>query len=156
MPKHFTGTHAHKMDVKGRVSLPTEFRRVLETVDSANSVHIVPQFEHDRCHVVFSEPGFDRMVARHNERAYDDPEEAELAEIALVSEAQHVQVDDMGRLVIAKPLRDTIGLDKEVVFVGRASNFEIWAPEAWATHKASLAEVRRTKRLHFDRRGLHD
>lgn len=144
------------MDVKGRVSLPTEFRRVLETVESPNSVHIVPQFEDERCHVVFSEPGFDRMVERHNERDYDDPDDAELAEMQLISEAQHVQVDDMGRLVISKALRDAIGLEKKVVFVGRASNFEIWEPEIWAAHKATLATAKREKRVRFDRRGLHE
>ena len=32
MLKHFTGTHDHRMDDKGRVSLPSEFRRVIEAM----------------------------------------------------------------------------------------------------------------------------
>lgn len=155
MLKHFTGTHDHKIDDKGRVSLPSEFRRVLEAVDSKDAVYIVPQLEDPRAHVVFTTEGYSQLIDRHNSREYPNLRAQKRMETKLITRATQVQVDDIGRIVIARPLREAIELAKLVRFVGNASSFEIWRPEDREDFEADLAEDEIDDPIFIDRRGLH-
>lgn len=155
MLKHFTGTHDHKMDVKGRVSLPTEFRRVLDAVGSQGGLYIVPQLDDPRAHVVFTIDAYSALIDRHNTREYASLKAQQRMELKLVTRAVQIQVDDMGRIVIAKPLREMLGLSQQVRFVGVASSFEIWDPEARDDFEADLEVDEGGDDLHIDRRGLH-
>ena len=69
--------------------------------------------------------------------------------------ATQIQVDDIGRIVIARPLRELIALGKIVRFVGNASSFEIWSPEDREDFEADLAEDDAEDPIFIDRRGLH-
>jgi MraZ protein len=153
--KHFTGTHDHKMDDKGRVSLPTEFRRVLDAVGSSGALYVVPQLDDARALVFFTTEAYSTLVDRHNERKYDSIRDQHVMELKLITRASQIQVDDNSRIVIAKPLRDLIGLEKEVRFVGLASSFEIWRPDARNAFEAELMAAESDEPLHIDRRGLH-
>lgn len=156
MLKHFTGTHDHKVDDKGRVSLPSEFRRVLDAVGSSGALYIVPQLDDPRAHVVFTTEAYSNLIERHNNREYPSFAAQQRMELKLVTRASQIQVDDVGRIVIAKPLREKIGLAKNVRFVGVASSFEIWEPDARDEFEADLlAELDADENPHIDRRGLH-
>ena len=155
MLKHFTGTHDHKMDDKGRVSLPTEFRRVLTAVGSSGGLYIVPQLDDPRAHVVFTIEAYSNLIERHNTREYESFAQQQLMELKLVTRASQIQVDDAGRIVVNKELRDAIDLEKEVRFVGVASSFEIWRPDARDAFEAELLAAEAERPIHIDRRGLH-
>ena len=105
MLKHFTGTHDHKIDDKGRVSLPSEFRRVLDAVGSKDALYIVPQLDDPRAHVVFTTEAYSNLIERHNTREYASFAAQQRMELKLVTRASQIQVDDVGRIVIAKALR---------------------------------------------------
>lgn len=154
MLKHFTGTHEHKIDGKGRVSLPTEFRRVLDAVGSTGALYIVPQLYDDRALVVFTIEAYDRLVERHANTDYADPIAQQNMEITLMAEARQVQVDDAGRITLHQDLREMIGLEAEVCFAGAPSSFEIWQP---GERRAFMAETRAASggaKPFIDRRGL--
>ncbi|MGD1923658.1 MAG: division/cell wall cluster transcriptional repressor MraZ [Paracoccaceae bacterium] len=156
MLKHFTGTHDHKVDDKGRVSLPTEFRRVLDAVGSSGALYIVPQLDSQKSHVVFTTEAYSNLIERHNARDYPSYGAQQRMELKLVTRASQIQVDDNGRIVIAKPLREMIGLTKNIRFVGVASSFEIWQPEARDDFEAALlSELDEGEDPFIDRRGLH-
>ena len=156
MLKHFTGTHDHKLDDKGRVSLPSEFRRVLDAVGSSGALYIVPQLDDLRAHVVFTTEAYSNLIERHNTRDYPSFAAQQRMELKLVTRASQVQVDDVGRIVIAKPLRELISLVKNLRFVGVASSFEIWEPSARDAFEAELLNsIDDGEELHIDRRGLH-
>lgn len=155
MLKHFTGTHDHKIDDKGRVSLPSEFRRVLDAVGSKDAVYIVPQLDDPRAHVVFTTEAYSQLIDRHNTREYPTLRAQQRMETKLITRATQVQVDDIGRIVIARPLREAIELDKIVRFVGNASSFEIWRPDDRDAFEADLAADDDDDPVFIDRRGLH-
>lgn len=155
MLKHFTGTHDHKIDDKGRVSLPSEFRRVLDAVGSREALYIVPQLDDPRAHVVFSIDAYSKLVDRHNEREYPSQRAQQRMEMKLITRAKQVQVDDIGRIVLPRELREMIDLGKMVRFVGNASSFEIWRPEDREAFEADLAEDDADDPIWIDRRGLH-
>ena len=155
MLKHFTGTHDHKIDDKGRVSLPSEFRRVLDAVGSKEALYIVPQLDDPRAHVVFTTEAYSQLIDRHNARDYPSLRAQQRMETKLITRATQVQVDDIGRIVIARPLRQAIDLGKVVRFVGNASSFEIWRPEDRDMFEADLAGDDDDDPIFIDRRGLH-
>lgn len=154
MLKHFTGTHDHKIDDKGRVSLPSEFRRVLDAVGSKDALYIVPQLDDPRAHVVFTTEAYSKLIDRHAAREYPSHRIQQLMESKLISRATQVQVDDIGRIVISRKLREAIELGKVVRFVGNASSFEIWRPEDREDFEAELARDGDDP-IFIDRRGLH-
>ena len=153
MLKHFTGTHDHKLDGKGRVSLPTAFRRVLTDLDCPDHVVICPQLDHENAHVCFSMLSYENMLDRHNQTEYDSFEQQLAQEIRLISRAIHVPVDDAGRIVLNQQLREQIRLDKELRFVGASSTFELWRPDVREAVETSALAGAQPFRL--DRRGLH-
>ena len=77
-------------------------------------------------------------------------------ELKLVTRATQIQVDDAGRIVLSRALREKIDLGKQVRFVGLASSFEIWEPGARDVFEADLlADLDEGEDPHIDRRGLH-
>ena len=155
MLKHFTGTHDHRLDDKGRVSLPTEFRRVIDAVGSSGALYVVPQLDDPRALVFFTTEAYGALIERHNARDYPTLAAQQRMELKLVTRASQIQVDDAGRIVISKPLRDLISLEKEARFVGLASSFEIWRPDARDAFEAELMAAEADEPVHIDRRGLH-
>lgn len=143
------------MDDKGRVSLPTEFRRVLDTVGSSGALYLVPQLDDRRHLVFFTTEAYSALIERHNDRAYSSLRDQQLMELKLVTRASQIQVDDAGRIVVSRAMRDLIGLDREVRFVGVASSFEIWRPDARDAFESDLLEGEAEAPVHIDRRGLH-
>ncbi|MFK7943896.1 MAG: division/cell wall cluster transcriptional repressor MraZ [Paracoccaceae bacterium] len=143
------------MDDRGRVSLPTEFRRVLDGVGSTGALYIVPRLEDPRAHVVLTTEAYTNLIARHNEREYPSRKAQKRMEIKIMHKVAQVQVDDMGRIVLAKELRAEIGLEKDVRFVGADARFEIWRPDAQAEAEAELLDAEGDEDEFLDLRGLH-
>ena len=136
----FTGTHDHKMDDKGRVSLPTEFRRVLDSVGSSGALFIIPWFDSRDSHVVFDTDAYNALIQRHNKADYPDIKTRKRAELKLMKRVVQVQVDPNGRIVLNKDLREMIGLDREIKLVGIGDRFEIWNPDAHDRLEAALLD----------------
>lgn len=153
MVKYFTGNYTHRVDAKGRVSLPATYRKVLEAYGSDHVV-IIPQCDRPEAHAGLSQRGYEKLIEQF-EAADLSPEDEEEESVRLIASARHLPVDDVGRVVLPRELREMIGVEDEVTFVGRASSFEIWKPETWARHHDSVRGGRaggpsrvRLRRLH--------
>jgi MraZ protein len=48
--------------------------------------------------------------------------------------AEHVDLDAQGRLVVPRRLRDKVRLGRDVAVIGVADRLEIWAEEEWARY----------------------
>lgn len=154
MVRQFTGTHDHKLDDKGRVALPNDFRKVLTSRASSGELVIVPKLHDPRAHVVFTAEGYGTLIERHNNDSYGgDRQTQRLMSIKLIKRAAHVQVDDNGRVLLPKALREDIGLVKDVRFVGDGAVFEIWEPTACDAFEAEI-EAAADSDVFIDYRGV--
>lgn len=136
MLKFFTGSSTHKVDAKGRVSLPADYRKVLEALESSHIV-VLPQMYHPDAHVVLSMAGYEKVIEQFE--ALDlGHEDTEALSLRIVADARQIPVDEAGRIVLSKDLREQIGLEGEARFVGGGSSFQIWAPERRDAHDAAL------------------
>jgi MraZ protein len=125
------------VDAKGRVSLPSDFRKVLENIGSSHVV-ILPQMKHPDYHVVLSQTGYDKVIEQFEEEERD-PDEIEAMAQVIQTNARQIPFDDVGRMVLSRDLREMIGLVDEVRFVGRGSTFQIWEPGKHTAYGCALA-----------------
>ncbi len=119
----FLGSHTNKIDAKGRIATPADFRKALD-LDAFNGFFCIPSLTGP-----FIDCGGLDLLARMKTRIdgmdpYDPDREA--MEIALMGRARKLPFDKDGRTILPKPLIDHAGLDGEACFVGRGDFFQIW------------------------------
>ena len=118
----FMGTYGHSIDAKGRVIVPAKFREVLG--DS-----FVVTLGLDGCLFVYPEEEWEDFVKQLKE--LPGSKEARKLQRYFMAGAAPCDVDKQGRVLIPSSLREKVGLDKDVVFVGVMSKIEIWSKERW-------------------------
>ena len=118
----FMGTYGHSIDAKGRVIVPAKFREVLG--DS-----FVVTLGLDGCLFVYPEEEWEDFVKQLKE--LPGSKEARKLQRYFMAGAAPCDVDKQGRVLIPSSLREKVGLDKDVVFVGVMSKIEIWSKGRW-------------------------
>ncbi len=118
----FMGTYGHSIDAKGRVIVPAKFREILG--DS-----FVVTLGLDGCLFVYPEEEWEDFVKQLKE--LPGSKEARKLQRYFMAGAAPCDVDKQGRVLIPSSLREKVGLDKDVVFVGVMSKIEIWSKERW-------------------------
>ena len=124
----FLGTHAPRLDDKGRLVLPAKFRDAL-------APGVVLTKGQERSIVVWPAAEFALYADRLNEASRSDAKVRAYLRV-LFSGAFDEQPDKQGRIGIPAALREYAGLDRDVVVVGNNSTVEIWDAAAWTTYLA--------------------
>ncbi len=138
----FLGSHTNKIDKKGRIATPAEFRKALDT-DSFNGFVCVPSLTgpYLDCGGLDLLVRFQAMID-----ALDpyDPDRDDL-EIAIMGRARKLSFDGDGRAILPQILRDHAGVEDEASFVGRGSYFQIWKASD-VKERFAQAQVRASER----------
>ena len=126
----FRGVFSHAVDEKGRISLPSEFRRVLGS-DDKNTI-VVTNFISDgaRCLDGFSLSAWRRFERKLAERSRFNPQVRKV-ENFYVARASLCELDGSGRILIPAYLRSYAGLEKEVTFTSSSHGFRLWDRRVW-------------------------
>jgi len=141
----FLGTHINKVDKKGRVSVPSQFRLAL--ADQAfQGIILYPSLAHDGvaegCGMSFLE---DLANASATQLDVFSDEQDDLATIIYGSSVQ-LPFDGDGRVVLPESIISHIGITEQVAFVGKAKRFQLWLPEAHVANEAEAKARLRVKR----------
>ncbi len=132
------GEHHYQMDPKGRISLPGKFREAFE-----EGAYLT--LGQDGCLYVFPRPEWDREKGRVEARTIASPDNRAYARM-FFGNAERVDLDVQGRLVIPRKLRETVGLGRDVAVIGVSDRLEVWAEDAWErftrAHETSYASGR--------------
>lgn len=136
MLRFFTGSSTHKVDAKGRVSLPADYRKVLEALGSTHIV-VLPRMYQSDAHVVLSQAGYEKVIEQFEAMDLSHAD-TEALSLRIVADARQIPVDEAGRIVLSKDLREQIGIEDEARFVGGGSSFQIWQPGRRDAHDAAL------------------
>ncbi|MGF1554131.1 MAG: division/cell wall cluster transcriptional repressor MraZ [Paracoccaceae bacterium] len=121
---------------------------------TADMVYLLPsEATRPGARVVMSASVYEAWIARAeqtlDDEAYEDFEEK------YVGRAATLDVDDAGRFVLSPAVREAMGLQGEVVFVGRNQHFELRHPEEH-DHRAATADTRADAAAgRVPKRGLH-
>lgn len=121
----FRGEYQHKLDAKGRVAIPARFKSVMDAlgedflilsvsrVDNLLNAYTLEAWEavEDRFLAVEETDEMDRRIQRNANRIYECP------------------IDSQGRILIPPQAREKVGIEKDVVMIGRTTFFEILSKE---------------------------
>ena len=129
----FLGQYTHSIDSKGRLTVPSRFRELLE-----QGAYISQGFERNL--MVLTSAAFERISERVNGMSLTDPDARQLKRL-IYATADRVEVDGSGRIRIPQFLREVANLDGDAVIVGAGDYFEIWSPTAWEPKAAELHDT---------------
>ena len=146
MARRFRGEGHLKVDSKGRVSIPASFRRVVEkgdpdwTAGQRPNLIIVYGLDKQRqldCYTIEAMDEIEERIALMQPGSV----ERKMMERIFHGRALDTQIDEDGRIVLPKHLRDKIGLTGEAFFIASGDYFQIWKPETYAGTEAAKAEA---------------
>lgn len=145
MAKVFRGEGLHKVDAKGRVSIPALFRRVLtdcdpEYTEGLNPNMVIVYGDHRRqyleCYSMDAIAEVDAKIAKMPRGSKN----RRMLERLFNGQSHPTQVDETGRLVLPAKLRQKIGIDKEAYFIATGDTFQIWNPTTYEEEEAANTE----------------
>ena len=139
--KTFLGKIEAKIDVKGRVFVPSVFRKVFSEEDRER---IVVRMEADEKYlVVYPESVWNKQVLDLQSKLNEwDPEDQMLL-MQFVGDAEVLEFDAQGRVLLPKRLQMRMGLENEIVFVGMVDRIAMWNKSVYEEQfavKAKLSE----------------
>ena len=132
-------TITNKVDAKGRVSLPSDYRAIVKEL----STEIV-------CYRSLSAPciegcledTLDKLATEiENSTDFFSETQDNLTNL-IFGDAKRFPFDSTGRIVLTDKLLQYAGITDAAAFVGKGRKFQIWSPENWAREEARIrAEV---------------
>jgi MraZ protein len=135
------GQHTNRIDRKGRVSVPKQFRDFYQAKGGFSGVYVYQSpalAAIEGCDEHF----MDRLAASLDDLPLFSAEQNDLATVILGS-AHALPFDPEGRIVLPGELVAHAALDTDATFVGRGNTFQIWNPEAYkARHAEAFERVR--------------
>ncbi len=132
----FLGEYEHSTDDKHRVVLPLALRRGIAKEDISRGLVLAPD-EETECLELYSMPEWDRHIA-DLETTLDVHRDKKAREFFrdYTGRAALVNCDGQSRFLIPDSLRERVGIEREVHFVGMVRFVEIWAAERWRQREA--------------------
>ncbi len=147
----FVGFFTNKIDAKGRVSVPADFRSALAQ-QPFSGVVCSPSF------VAAAIDGGGVDMLEDAEKMIDafDPyeEEKDAFAVALISEARKLSFDADGRILLPSDFIEHAGLSNQATFAGMGSRFRIWEPEAFEAERARARQIAMAKRSRLKAGGV--
>ncbi len=135
----FMDTITNKVDAKGRVSLPADYRLIVKEL----STEIV-------CYRSLNAPCIEgctedllNKLATDMENSLDffSQEQDNLTNL-IFGDAKRFNFDSTGRIVLTEKLLKHAQITDTAVFVGKGRKFQIWNPQNWEKEEARIrAEV---------------
>ena len=136
MASRFRGESLHKVDRKGRVSIPAHFRRVIEACDPNWREKIPPELV-----IVYGDPRKKYLECYTIEaiEAVDSKidimprgsKQRKALERIFNGQSVPTSIDETGRLVLSAKLKEKAGILHEAYFIAAGDTFQIWNPETY-------------------------
>jgi MraZ protein len=127
----FLSTFTNKIDKKGRVSVPAQFRLAVAGQDFAGVI-VYESFVNGCIE------GCDMNRIRQLSESIDnlDPfsETRDAFATAILGGAIQLAFDSDGRVTLPESLTKVAGIGENAIFVGKGSTFEIWPPEKFVEY----------------------
>ena len=119
----FMGEYNHTIDAKGRLIVPSKFRKTL------GDTFVVTKGL-DGCLFVYDNEEWGVFEEKLKSLPITNKEARQFVRFFLAGAAE-VEVDKQGRILVPNVLREFAELNKDVVLIGVASRIEIWSKEKW-------------------------
>ena len=129
----FIGDYTCKIDAKGRVMLPSAFKKQMPT--AAQDKFVVKKDIYEKCLVLYPMDEWERQneLIRKSINPYNREHSRFLREF--YKDTAEIELDSNNRFVIPARLLTLVDIDKEkdVVLAGQLGKIEIWAKDLYDT-----------------------
>jgi MraZ protein len=129
----FLGTHAPRLDDKGRLFLPAKFRDEL-------AEGLVITKGQERCLYVWPLAEFARITEQMRSAPVTSKAARDYMRVLFAGASDEVP-DKQGRITIPPALRDYAGLTRDCVVIGANTRVEIWDTAAWESYLANQEQA---------------
>lgn len=123
----FLGNIEVRVDVKGRVFLPSVFRKILQA--SGNEGLVLRKDVFQPCLVLYPENVWNAQMDELRSRLNRWNREHQRIFRQFVSDVESVSLDGNGRFLIPKRYAEMTGIVQTVKFIGMGDSIEIWSVE---------------------------
>jgi len=132
----FIGDYSCKVDTKGRVTLPSAFKRQMN--DGFGDGFVLKSDVFEKCLILYPMKEWERQnqIIRARTNPYNK-EHAKFLRMFFSGTAEVIP-DASGRVLLPKRLLDYAGIEGEVVMAGQYGKIEIWAADRY--EKVSRAD----------------
>ena len=124
----FFGQFEHNIDEKGRITIPSQYRDLLDT-----GAYITRGFEDNL--IIMRIEDFNSLYHKMKGLSITKEETRDLDRLIFANAAM-VEIDKSGRILIPPYLRPIINPENSIMLVGIGQYFEIWSIENWKKKQA--------------------
>jgi len=142
----FLSTYTNKVDKKGRVSVPANFRAALSKQEYQGIV-AYNSFVNECVEAC----GMDRIERLSESIDELDPysDERDAFAATILGGSVQLQFDSEGRVMLPANLMEEVGIKDKVVFVGKGATFEIWEPKAFEQYSSRAKDLAKRQRANL-------
>ncbi|MDR2954016.1 MAG: division/cell wall cluster transcriptional repressor MraZ [Prevotella sp.] len=123
----FLGNIEAKIDAKTRVFVPAAFRKILQSSDQNTLILRKDVFQN--CLVLYPLQVWEEELARLRSRLNRWDREQQALFRQFVVDAERLEIDTNGRILIPKRYCQMAGIASDVRFIGVDNTIEVWAKE---------------------------
>jgi len=128
-----TGTHPRTLDEKKRVGLPKKVRELLQDPET---LFVAPG--PDRCLWIYTQDGLELLAAKLDQSPAADVD-ARVFRRLYFAQAEAVDVDRSGRILIPDRLIQFAELKHDAVLIGVRDHLELWDATRWQEYLTANA-----------------
>ena len=136
----FIGKYEVKVDAKGRIFIPSAYRKLLSGEDKER---IVARKDADNdCIVFYPEEVWNKKLAELREKLDEWNPEDQMLLLGFTEDAEWLDIDSQGRVLLSNKSRQSIGLaNNEVFFIGMIDRFAVWSKTRYEQVKLSSSDL---------------
>lgn len=123
----FLGEFYHSLDGKGRIILPSKFRKAL-----ADGLVVTKGME--KCLFIVSKTDWSELEAKIRSLPLTKKDARQFSRFFFAGATEEV-LDKQGRVLIPFSLRDYAELKREIVIIGVAGRLEVWSKKSWEAYR---------------------
>ena len=116
-----------KLDAKGRVVIPANYRKIL-----AENVTLYGRLDSsNRYLIIYTEEAWEEKYADLRSRLDEFDEEDNITLMKFTDDTVEMTVDKQGRLLLPKKQKESLGIESDITFAGMGDRFAIWNKDTY-------------------------
>ncbi len=127
----FIGDYPCKVDAKGRIILPSAFKKQMPA--SAQDHFVVRKDIFENCLVLYAIDDWNRQLEKIRKKINPYNREHNMFLRNFFKGTAELVLDNNNRMLIPRRLMDLIGADRDVVLAGQDGRIEIWPASVYET-----------------------
>lgn len=139
----FIGKYDAKADVKGRIFIPSAYRKLLP--DGEREKVVMRRDAENECMILYPEHVWNAKVEQLKATLDEWNPADQMLLMQFVADAEWLDIDSQGRVLIAKRHLQSISVENsELLFVGMIDRFAVWGKNRYEQSKMSQTEFAKT------------